>query len=37
MEIGQPELSERETQRSELFVTPTNVYSKKTLHVNDYD
>ena len=36
MKIGQPKLSERESQRSGLFVRPTNVCPSVILEIEDY-
>ena len=36
MKIGQPKLSERKSQRSELFVPPTKSEDDTILEVDDY-
>ena len=36
MKIFQPKLSERETQRSGLLVTPTSLQPEMTLETKDY-
>jgi hypothetical protein len=37
MRVGQPKLSERKSQKSGLFVPPTNVHYAKALHANEYE